>query len=276
MGSIVDESTEKSEFMKRRRWFAFATWAIVAMSLVVGVQVVPSLTNAQGNRQLIVSAAASLTDAMKEIEPLYRRLRPNITIRYNFASSGALQQQIENGAPVDVFISAAEKQMDALQNKGLVVSGTRRNLLTNRMVLIVPRNSSVNGLRNLTSDSVKRIAIGNPRSVPAGQYAEQVLKKAGLWNSVQSKFVLANNVRQVLQFVEAGNAQAGLVYTTDARTSNQVKVVQTVPVNLHSPIVYPMAVIKSSRNQAAARAFAQFLSGNEARKVFNKYGFGVA
>jgi molybdate transport system substrate-binding protein len=266
-----------SEFMKRRHWFAFATWAIVALSLVAGVQVFPSLTNAQGNKQLIVSAAASLTDAMKEIEPLYRRSRPNITIRYNFASSGALQQQIENGAPVDVFISAAEKQMDTLQNKGLVVSGTRRNLLTNRMVLVVPKNSSgVNELRNLTSNSVRRIAIGNPRSVPAGQYAEQVLKKAGLWNSVQSKFVLANNVRQVLQFVEAGNAQAGLVYTTDARTSNQVKVVQTVPANLHSPIVYPMAVMKTSRNQAAARAFAQFLSGTEARKVFNKYGFGAA
>lgn len=261
----------------KRRWFTFVAWVVVALSFVVGVQVFLPAINAQGKVQIIVSAAASLTDAMKDIEPLYRRSRPNVTIRYNFASSGALQQQIENGAPVDVFISAADKQMDALQKKGLVVAGTRRNLLTNRMVLVVPKNlSGVNGLRSLTSNSVRRIAIGNPRSVPAGQYAEEVLKKAGLWNSVRSKFVLANNVRQVLQFVEAGNAQAGLVYTTDAKTSNQVKVVQTVPANLHSAIVYPMAVMKTSRNQAAARAFAQFLSSNTARKVFNKYGFGAA
>ncbi|WP_421658928.1 molybdate ABC transporter substrate-binding protein [Leptothermofonsia sp. ETS-13] len=232
---------------------------------------------AQGSTQLTVSAAASLTDVLKEIGPLYRRSRPNVNLRYNFASSGALQRQIENGAPVDVFISAAEKQMNALQQKGLLLPGTRRNLLTNRMVLIVPTNSSgITNLQSLKSGNVKRIAIGDPRSVPVGQYSEQVLRKQGLWELLKPKYVLANNVRQVLQFVESGNAQAGLVYITDAKTTSQVKVVQMIPANLHDPIVYPIAVIKTSRNPATARNFSQFLSGNAARKVFTRYGFGIA
>jgi molybdate transport system substrate-binding protein len=213
---------------------------------------------------------------MKEIAALYQKTHPNVTVRYNFAASGPLQQQIENGAPADVFVSAAEKKMDALQNKGLLTSGTRRNLLTNRLVLIVPSQSSgVTSIRSLTNNQVKRIAIGDPRSVPAGQYTEQTLRKVGFWNALQPKFVLATNVRQVLQFVEAGNAQAGFVYATDAKTSNKTKVVQTIPASLHEPIVYPAAVISSSKNQTAARNFVQFLSDGQAKQVFQKYGFGV-
>jgi len=232
---------------------------------------------AQNRTELTVSTAASLTDALKEISPLYRQSRPNVSLRYNFASSGALQQQIENGAPVDVFISAAEKQMNALQQKNLLVPGTRHNLLTNRMVLIVPANSSgVTNLESLKNGTVKCIAIGDPRSVPAGQYAEQVLRKQGLWESLQSKYVLANNVRQVLQFVESGNAQAGLVYITDAKTTSRVKVTQTIPANLHDPIVYPIAVVKTSKDPATAKNFSQFLSSSTARRVFTRYGFEIA
>ncbi len=231
---------------------------------------------AQTNFRLVVSAAASLTDALKEIAPLYKQTQPNVTLRYNFASSGALQQQIENGAPADIFIAAAEKQMDALQQKNLIEPASRRNLLTNRLVLVVPKTSKgVTNLQSLKDIRVKRIAIGNPRSVPAGQYSEEALKKQGLWNSLQPKFVLANNVRQVLQFVESGNVQAGLVYATDAKTSNKVKVVQVIPTNLHTPIVYPIAVVKRSKNQTSTRAFIQFLSGNTAKKIFQKYGFGI-
>ncbi|NJP10535.1 MAG: molybdate ABC transporter substrate-binding protein [Leptolyngbyaceae cyanobacterium RU_5_1] len=263
---------------KRRHLFTFWLELAVALGLITIIGL-PNFApgTAQGNTTLTVSAAVSLTNALNEIAPLYRQSRPNVTVRYNFAGSGALQQQIENGASVDVFISAAEKQMDALQRKNLLVAGTRRNLLTNRLVLIVPANAAgITNLRSLSHGPVKRIAIAEPRSVPAGQYAEQALRKQGLWDALKPKFVLANNVRQVLQFVESGNVQAGLVYATDARTTNQVKVVQTIPANLHDPIVYPIAVIKTSKAPAIAKTFAQFLSGNVARNVFTKYGFGTA
>jgi molybdate transport system substrate-binding protein len=167
--------------------------------------------------------------------------------------------------------------MDALQQKNLLVADTRRNLLTNRLVLVVPANASGStNLKSLTDIRVKRIAIGDPRSVPAGQYAEEALSNAGVWKQLKPKYVLASNVRQVLQFVETGNADAGLVYLTDAKTTNRVKIAQTIPSNLHSPIVYPIAVLKNSRNQTASRNFVQFLLSGSAKQVFKKYGFSVS
>lgn len=262
-----------------KRIFSLALNAGLALTLALivgkGWQDQPPAI-AQTQSRLVVSAAASLTDALKEIAPLYNQTHPNVTLRYNFASSGALQQQIENGAPADIFISAAEKQMDVLQQKNLIEPTSRRNLLTNRLVLVTGNKASgATNLQSLKDIRVKRIAIGNPRSVPAGQYAEEALKKQGLWNALQPKFVLANNVRQVLQFVESGNAQAGLVYATDAKTSAQVKVVQVIPGNLHTPIAYPIAVVKRSKNQTSARTFIQFLSSNTAKQLFKKYGFGT-
>jgi molybdate transport system substrate-binding protein len=213
-------------------------------------------------------------DALKELAPLDQQSRANVNVRYNFSSSGALQQQIENGAPVDIFISAATKQMDELQQQHLLLPNTQRNLMMNRLVLIVPTNSfGITGLKSLTDVRVKRIAIGDPRSVPAGQYAEAALTKTGIWNQLKSKYILASNVRQVLRFVEVGNVDAGLVYLTDAKTTNKVKIVQIIPENLHAPIVYPIAILKNSRNQTASRNFVQFLFSNPAKQVFQKYGF---
>lgn len=262
--------------MKKQR-LVFIALLVLAFGFSCGVRLLnPSSAIAQANTQLIVSAAASLTDALKELAPIYRQAHSTVAVRYNFASSGALQQQIENGAPADVFISAAAKQMDALQQKNLLAADTRRNLLTNRLVLIVPANASgVTNLKSLADSRVKRIVIGDPRSVPAGQYAEEALTKAGVWQQLKPKYVLANNVRQVLQFVAAGNADAGLVYLTDAKTTDKVKIAQTIPANFHSPIVYPIAVLKNSRNPTASKNFEQFLLTGKARKVFAKYGFTV-
>ncbi len=235
----------------------------------------PSPVVAQSSTRLLVSAAISLKDALEEVKPLYQRTKPNINITYNFGASGALQQQIENGAPVDIFVSAAQKQMDALASKDAILKDTRSNLLTNSLVLVVPKNSSgITSFRQLTDSKVKKIAVGEPRSVPAGQYAEEVFKNLGILDQVKPKFVLGNNVRQVLSFVESGNADAGVVYTTDAKASKQVKEVATAAGNLHSPIVYPVAVLKSSKNVSAAKEYVQFLSSNGARSVFQKYGFG--
>lgn len=231
---------------------------------------------AQPSANLLVSAAASLKDSLEEIKSVYQKINPNLKVNYNFGGSGALQQQIENGAPVNVFISAGKKQMDALQSKELIIDDTRRDLLTNRLVLIVPNNSDITTFQQLALPQVQKIAIGEPRSVPVGEYTQEVLKKLGLFEQIKSKFVLANNVRQVLAAVESGNANAGVVYITDAKTSKLVKVVEIAPENLHSPIIYPVAVLKNSKSISAAKQYVQFLSGKQARAIFEKYGFGIA
>lgn len=251
---------------------------MATLLLTVGFRVVmPAPANAQ-SATLLVAAAASLQNALEEIDPLFEAANRGITVNYNFAASGPLQQQIEQGAPVDLFISAAARQMDALQEKNLIVANTRRNLLTNRLVLVVPRNSTLGltGFRQLTDPRVQKISMGEPRSVPAGQYAEELFRYLGLWDQLQPKFVFGNSVRNVLGTVESGNADAGIVYRTDAKISDQVTQVATAPEHMHSPIVYPMAVISASRNQPATRTYAQFLRSSQAQTIFRKYGFGIA
>ena len=226
--------------------------------------------------KITVSAAASLQDALETIDPVFEKANPTIQVNYNFGSSGSLQQQIEQGAPTDVFISAAAKQMDALQKKDLILADTRRNLLTNRLVLIVFKDSTLNvtDFRSLANVNVSKIAVGEPRSVPAGQYAEEVFKNLNLTESLKTKFVFANNVRGVLAAVESGNADAGVVYQTDAKLSDRVKVAAIAEENLHKPIVYPIAVIKSSPKIEAAKTYTQFLFDTQARAVFQQFGFG--
>jgi len=261
--------------MKRKQLLAFLGATLTSFLLVLGLRLV-SPEPVQANTRLLVSAAASLKDSLEEIKPLYRKTRPDVNVVFNFGASGALLQQIEQGAPADIFISAAKRQMDALDQKGALVAGTRTNLAKNKLVLIVPKKSrAVINFRSLKQPEIKRIAIGEPRSVPAGQYAEQVLRKLNLWDEVKPKLVFANNVRQVLAAVESGNADAGMVYITDAKISSKVKVVVIADESYHSPIVYPMAVLKSSKNIDAAKALVQYLSSSEAKEVLRKYGFIV-
>lgn len=265
--------------MKKRHLLAFMAGLAAAFLLAVGIGKIPIAPSvfAQQRASLTVSAAISLSNALQEIKPLYEQSQQSANIKYNFGASGALQQQIEQGAPVDVFVSAALKQMDALQQKGLIVPESRRNLLTNRLVLVVPQNGrSLASFKDLIGSPIKRIAVGEPKSVPAGQYAEEVFKKLGILEQVKPKLVYGNNVRQVLTFVETGNVDAGIVYLTDAKESQKVRQVATAPENLHSPIVYPIAVVKNSKNLPSARGFVQFLSGDAARAIFEKYGFSMA
>lgn len=263
---------------KTKRLFFCVAW-IVATIIIATVGV--SCNNkssplVQGNTNLLISAAASLKDALAEVKILYQQTHSNVDIYYNFGASGALQQQIENGAPADIFISAAQQQMDALQSKNLIFNDTRRNLLSNRLVLIVPNKASnINDFTQLTNSNIKKIALGEPKSVPVGKYAEEVLTKLGILEQIKPKLVLGNNVRQVLAAVESGNAEAGVVYATDAKTSNQVKVVATAAENLHSKIIYPLAVIKTSKNTDAAREYVNFLSNKQAKNVFDQYGFNT-
>ena len=264
--------------MKRRRILAFVSGLLATLLLAFGLKVVmPVPANAQSTT-LLIAAAASLQNTLEELDPIFESANRGITVNYNFAASGPLQQQIEQGAPVDLFISAATRQMDALQQKNLILTDTRRNLLTNSLVLVVPSNST-KGLTNfqqLTDPKVKKISVGDPRSVPAGQYAEELFKNLGILEQVRPKLVYGNSVRNVLASVESGNADAGIVYATDAKVSKKVKQVATADSKLHSAIVYPMAVITASRNQPTARTYAQFLKSEKAQAVFKRYGFGIA
>lgn len=226
---------------------------------------------------LLIGAVSSLEAALQEVDFLFKAANTGIAVTYSFASSGALQQQIEQTKPIDVVISDANKQMNALQQKQLILPDTRQNLLTNRLVLIVPEGSEVglSSFRQLTNPAVKRIAIGDPRNVAAGQYAKEVLENLGIWGRVQPKFILSSSVRNVLELVETGKADAGIVYETDAKASNKVKQVATAPKNSHSAIVYSVAVIRASRDQNAARSYTKFLGSNEAQTIFKNYGFGL-
>jgi molybdate transport system substrate-binding protein len=265
--------------MQRKQFLSFGLGAIALTTVTAYLgSMVSEPANAQPKTTLLVSAAASLQDALKDIDPLFKAANPGVEVNYNFGASGTLQKQIEQGAPADIFISAAPKQMDVLQQQNLLLSNSRRTLLTNRLVLVVPKTSTLKltSFKQLNQPAVKRIALGEPRSVPAGQYAEEVLRKLGVWDSLKPKFVFGNSVRNVLSMVESGNADAGIVYSTDAKIAPAVKVVATAPAGTHTPIVYPMAVLKASKNPQVARAYLQFLATPKAKAAFDKFGFGFA
>jgi molybdate transport system substrate-binding protein len=243
--------------------------------LLLGCQSKPSVRPPQ---IVLVSAAASLKETLAKVDPLFEQSHPGLKVNHNFGASGALQQQIEQGAPSDVFISAGKKQLDALQAKGLVVTQTRRNLLTNRLVLIAPKRSilQLKGFQDLVDLRVKKIAVGEPKSVPVGQYTEEVFQNLGILAQLQPKLVFSNSVRSVLAAVESGNVDAGVVYATDAKISGQVRVVATAVESLHSPIVYPVAVLKNSNSIKSAKTYVQFLSSPSAQHIFVDAGFGLA
>ncbi|HET7153723.1 MAG TPA: molybdate ABC transporter substrate-binding protein [Candidatus Kapabacteria bacterium] len=224
--------------------------------------------------ELIVSAAASMTDVLQEIGKQFSKSSPETNIKFNFASSGALQQQIEQGAPVDVFISAAKKQMEALQSKHLIDTTTRRNIVGADLVLItVNGNGVVHGWQDLTSPSVHHIAISDPASVPSGEYTKEVFTAMGLWETLYPKFILGENVRQTLTYVESGNVEAGVVFKPDALIAKNSLIVATAPSTTHAPIVYPAAVVLSSSHHDLAAQFVDYLASDEAQKIFQKYGF---
>lgn len=222
---------------------------------------------------ITVSAAASLREALEEIRAAYAGNNPGIRVTYNLGASGTLQRQIEEGAPADLFISADRSQVDSLSRKGLIMESSRKDLLTNELVLITGSEASLSGFGDLSGKAVGRVSIGSPDTVPAGKYARQTLSALGIWDSLQPRLVLARDVRQVLTYVETGNVDAGLVYRSDAIAGRGIKVVATAPDGSHDPIVYPLAVISSTGHPEESLKFASFLSGEEAGKIFEKYGF---
>jgi len=247
---------------------------LIAVALAVAIVSARAVKAQSSRHDLTISAAISLKDALNEIESIYTASHSGTALHFNVGGSGTLQQQIEQGAPVDIFISASPKEMDALESKGMLLAGTRRDLVKNQVVLIVPSDrTGVANFQDLTRADVKNVAIGEPRTVPAGSYAQQVLTHFGIYDQLKAKLVFGKDVRQVLAYVETGNADAGIVYATDARITNRVKVVATAPEDSHAPVVYPVAIIQTSHDPSAAREFLQFLRGSQARDVFVKFGF---
>ena len=226
-----------------------------------------------------LAAAASLKNAYdKDLIPLFNQKYPNIKVTPTYASSGDLQSQIENGLEADVFMSAANKQMNKLAEEGLVDNSTNVQLLENKVVLIVPKNSTLNitsfdDLKNISGN----IAIGDPESVPAGQYAQEVLNNTGIWNDVESKLSLGTDVTAVLNQVAQGSAECGIVYATDAKSMpDDVKVICEAPDDaLKTPVIYPVAALKNSTDDNATKAFMDFLQTKEAKDVFVEYGFTI-
>ena len=225
--------------------------------------------------ELHVAAAASLTDVMKELAAVYEKEHPGVKLVFNFGSSGALQQAIENGGETDLFFSAAQKQMNALQDSGNLAEGTRKDLLENEVVLVVPKEDGkdIKSFEDLTRSDIQHVALGEPKGVPVGQYTEEILTKLGILDQVKAKAVYGSDVRQVLSWTETGDADCGVVYATDAAVSDKVKVVAKAPKDSHKPVIYPAAVIKSSKHLDEARDFLAFTSSDEAKKLFEKYGF---
>lgn len=226
-------------------------------------------------QQLTVSAAASLTDAFKEIGSKFEAARPGVTVRFNFAASGVLIQQIAQGAPVDVFASADQETMNRGVQQKLVDPDTRRDFATNTLVLIAPTQGGVPlaSMTDLNGPAVRRIAVGKVATVPVGRYTRQALEKANLWDALQPKLIQADSVRQVLDYVARGETEAGFVYRTDAALmADKVRVVLSAEGNV--PVRYPVAVVAESRHKALAKDFAAFLSAPPAQDTLARFGFG--
>lgn len=247
---------------------------IISLIIIIGFAFMVGRVN--NKKVLTVSVASSLKDAMEEIKQLYIQENPNLEINLNFGSSGSLKQQIEQGAPVDLFFPAARKEVDELNEKGLIEEETIKEVLSNELVLISKdKEIEIRSFEDLKNLKGKYIGICEFSSVPAGYYAEEVLNYLDILETVRPNIVFAKNVKEVLTWVESGNANLGIVYITDAKASDKVHAVCSAPERSHSPIVYPIAAIKSSKNLSEAKKFIDFLSTEDAKEVFKKYGFAV-
>lgn len=225
---------------------------------------------------LRVSAASSLTDALHDMAGLYER-EAHDTLLFDFGASSTLARQIAEGAPSDVFFSADERKMDQLQQRGYVVKASRRSVLSNTLVIIVPRDSNlkINGPADLADSAISTIAVAEPQSVPAGIYAKEYLRRNRVWDRIKDKLIPTENVRAALAAVESGNVQAGIVYRTDALTSRSVRIAFEVPASEGLKISYPVAIVGDSKQKAAAQKFIDFLQSPAAQEIFRKYGFIV-
>ena len=234
-----------------------------------------TITTSSPKVELTISAAASLKDVMSKLEENFKVQHPNYTLTFNFGSSGSLMEQIKQGAPSDVFISAGASQMKELDAAGLIQEDTNKSLVQNALVLVGPKDTSLTSFSDLTTDKVTHIGVGEPSSVPAGKYADETLTKLGIKYKVTSKLVFAKDVKEVLAWSASGNTEAGFAYLSDAKGNDTVKIIETIPEDMHSPIIYPIGVIKASKNLEGAKIFEDYLFTDDAQKIFEDYGYSL-
>ena len=254
----------------------------ISAIILAAVMILTGLTGCRSTKAepvtLTVAAAASLKNVFEdELIPLFSAKYPNITVIGTYDSSGKLQTQIEEGLDADIFFSAAAKQMNALKDEDMIDSSTIINLLENKIVLITGVNTDASGLSSFTDIlNAQTIAVGDPESVPAGQYAKEAFTTLGIWDDVLAKASLGTNVTEVLNWVAEGSAEAGVVYATDAASQPKVKVIAEAPAgSLEKPVIYPVAMLKASKHSDDAKKLLDFLTGSDAAKIFEKYGFTV-
>ncbi|KPN94542.1 molybdate ABC transporter substrate-binding protein [Lysinibacillus sp. ZYM-1] len=256
-----------------KKFYSFFATLLLLVGLLTACGDQEKEPQAKEQVELTISAAASLQDALEELKSTYEKEHNTIKILYNFGGSGALQQQILQGAPADLFFSAAEDKFDALVEKEMIDPKQGMDLLANELVLIVPKNNEKHIQSFEDLKQAGKIALGTPETVPAGQYGVETLKNMQLWESLESKVVYTKDVRQVLTYSETENVDAGIVYKTDALVSDKVEVVATADDQTHTPIIYPVGVIKNSKHVQEAEDFYHFLQSDDAMNVFKKYGF---
>lgn len=270
--NVLKKSSVKIKGMGKTKLCQAAAAALAAATLLTGCGV-----SGQQEKQveLTVLAAASLTDVCNELKTKYETVHPEVKVTFSYGGSGALQTQIEEGVPADLFISAAVKQMTGLEEKGLMDSDSIVEILENKVVLIVPKDSGVEitSFEDAAGDAVSMIALGEPGSVPVGQYAEEIFADLGVLEEVKEKANYGSDVRTVLSWVETGSVDCGVVYATDAYTSGQVKIVCEAPQGSCKQVIYPAGIVKASMNADAAAEFLKYLCSEESRKVFEAYGF---
>ncbi|MDP4170240.1 MAG: molybdate ABC transporter substrate-binding protein [Bacillota bacterium] len=264
------------DFEMKKIYFALMALFITTITVSCSSGNQSSVTKSE-NVELTVSAAASLNDALTELVSMFEKDHQNIHLLLNFGSTGALQQQIVQGAPVDLFISAAKDKFELLIKKDLVQKKGSIDLLGNDLVLITNKQNptQINSFSNLTDRGIKKLAIGTPETVPAGKYAMQTLKKSHIWSTVKPKIIFTKDVRQVLTYVESGDVDAGIVYMTDAKISDKVKLAAVADKSLHDPIIYPAGILKASKHPKEASKFLSYLQSKQAKAIFEKYGFKV-
>ena len=252
-------------------------WKLIVKFMLFVVLALPLINfgDAFAGQELIVSAAASLTNAFGEIGQKFETANPGVKVVFNFAASGALLQQIENGAPVDVFASADQKTMDQAASKKLVMADTRKDFVSNKLVLILPMEAKIRvaSPQDLTAKDVTKIAIGNPETVPAGRYAQEALSNEGLWETLKPKLINGESVRQVLDYVSRGEVDAGFVFSTDAAIAKDKVRVAAVLEKL-KPITYPIAVVERTQSKELAQHFIDYILQGEGQAILSKYGFG--
>jgi molybdate transport system substrate-binding protein len=262
--------------LKRLRGIIAIT--VLAMTLVGcsnGQATKEEITDSKEKKEIVISAAASLKESMEEIKKVYEE-KNDVNLTFNLGASGSLQKQIEEGAPVDIFISAGEKQFQALEDKDIIESGSKRDIVENELALIVNNEykdkiKSIDDLDNLDG----YMALGEVGTVPVGQYAEEALSYYNKWNTVESKIVFAKDVKQVVSYVESEEAVCGVVYKSDAVHIKNSVVATTFDTSSHKKIIYPGGVIKTSEVKEEANKFLEFLNSNESKEIFDKYGFKV-